>query len=64
MEKKARSEAYYPDNDHNIADPDKAAKIVINEYDENGMMIRETWGFVGSGRANKQKLSQISWFEY
>ena len=45
MEKKTRSEAYYLDDDHNIVDPDKATKVVINEYDENGVMIREIWGF-------------------
>lgn len=45
-ENKTRSEAYYLDDDHNIVDPDKATKVVINEFDENGVMIRETWGFV------------------
>ena len=45
LEKKTRSEAYYLDDDHNIVDPDKATKVVINEYDENGVMIREIWGY-------------------
>ena len=54
MEKKTRSEAYYLDDDHNIVDPDKATKVVINEYDGNGMMIQETCGFVGSRRSSNE----------
>ena len=60
-EKKTRSEAYYLDGDHNIVDPDKATKVVINEFDENGVMIRETWGFVNRvPRKEEQKKRGIS----
>ncbi len=40
-ENKTRSEAYYLDGDHNIVDSGKATKVGINEFDENGVMIRE-----------------------
>ena len=52
MEKKTRSEIHYLDDDHNIVEPDKATQVVISEYDENGMLIRETWGFTERQRKN------------
>ena len=45
-EKETKSKAYYLDDDHNIVDPDKATKVVISEFNENGVIIRETWGIV------------------
>lgn len=64
-EKKTRSEAYYLDDDHNIVDPDKASKAVINEFDENGVMIRETWGFVDRvpGKEEWEKLEGPKWLD-
>ncbi len=61
MEKKTRSEAYYLNDDHNIVDPDKATKAVINEYDENGVMIRETWGY--TERMLHQQRDKKQWFK-
>ena len=46
MEKEtiANVETYYLDDDNNIVEPDKATKGVIRELDENGNLVRETWG--------------------
>lgn len=52
---KTSSKAYYLDDDHNIVDSGKATKMVINEYDENGNMISETWGFVDRFPKEEQK---------
>ncbi len=64
MEKETRSEAYYLDDDHNIVDPDKATKVVINEYDENGVMIREIWGYtdrIQRNKENQKKRGNFGW---
>lgn len=37
-------ETYYLDDDNNIVEPEKATKGVIRELDENGNLVRETWG--------------------
>ena len=44
--KETRSDVFYLDDEHNIVDYDKATSFVIHEYDENGVMIKEIWGFV------------------
>ncbi len=64
MEKKTRSEAYYLNDDHNLVDPDKATKVVINEYDENGVMIRETWGYTGRAQRNKENQEKRMKFRW
>lgn len=61
MENKTRSKAYYLDDDHNIVAPDKATKVVINEYDENGVMIRETWSY--TERMLYQQREKKQWFK-
>jgi len=38
------TEVYYFDDNDNMVDPEKATKGVIRELDENGNLIRETWG--------------------
>ena len=38
------TEVYYFDDNDNMVEPDKATKGVIRELDENGNLIRETWG--------------------
>lgn len=65
-EKGTESKAYYLDDDHNIVDPDKATKVVINEFDENGVMIRETWGFVNHSPREKEreKREGFKWLKH
>ena len=46
------------DDDHNIVDLDKATKIVINEYDENGIMIQETYGYTERVRKKETRTSK------
>ena len=46
------------DDDHNIVDLDKATKIVINEYDENGIMIQETYGYTERVRKKRQEQAK------
>ena len=61
--KGTKSKAYYLDDDHNIVDPDKATKVAINEFDENGIMIRETWGFVNQS-PRKEKWKKREGFKW
>lgn len=44
MEENYKIETYYLDDDDNIVEPEKATKGVIRELDENGNLVRETWG--------------------
>lgn len=44
MEEIKNVETYYLDDDGNLVDPEKATRGVIRELDENGNLIRETWG--------------------
>ena len=64
-EKGAGWEKYYLDDNHNIVDPDKATKVVINEFDENGVMIRETWGFENQvlRKADQKKQKSSGWLK-
>lgn len=39
-----RVETYYFDDNGNMVEPEKATKGVIRELDENGNLVRETWG--------------------
>ena len=63
--KETRSTAYYLDDDHNFAAPDKATQVVINEFDENGVMIRETWGFVNhvARKGSHRKHESTCWLK-
>ena len=36
---------YFLDNDNNITTEDKATHVIIQELDENGNLIKETFGF-------------------
>lgn len=65
-ENKIRSEAYYLDDNHSIVDPDKATNVVINEYNENGVMIRETWGFTNRvpGKEAQEKHERSQWLKH
>ena len=67
MKEKTRSEVYYLDDDHNIVDPDASTKVVINEYDENGNMVREVWGYTGQqlqkAREAESQRKRMSWLE-
>lgn len=58
MDGKTRSEAFYLDDDHHIVDSEKATKVVINEYDEDGHMVREIWGVVHHDRTRKNRGKQ------
>lgn len=44
MEEIKNVETYYLDDDGNLVEPEKATRGVIRELDENGNLIRETWG--------------------
>lgn len=44
MEEKYKVETVYLDDDNNIVEPEKATRGVIRELDENGDLVRETWG--------------------
>lgn len=44
MKENYKIETYYLDDDDNIVEPEKATKGVIRELDENGNLVRETWG--------------------
>ena len=46
MEEKevVKVETYYLDDDDNIVEPEKATKGIIRELDENGNLVRETFG--------------------
>ena len=46
MEEKevVKVETYYLDDDDNIVEPDKATKGIIRELDEDGNLVRETFG--------------------
>ena len=37
-------ETYYLDDDDNIVEPEKATKGIIRELDEDGNLVRETFG--------------------
>ena len=44
MEENYKVETVYLDDNNNIVEPEKATKGVIRELDENGDLVRETWG--------------------
>lgn len=44
MEENYKIETVYLDDDNNIVEPEKATRGVIRELDENGDLVRETWG--------------------
>ena len=44
MEENYKVETVYLDDDNNIVDSEKATKGVIRELDEQGNLVRETWG--------------------
>ena len=44
MEENYKVETVYLDDDNNIVEPEKATRGVIRELDENGDLVRETWG--------------------
>lgn len=44
MEENYKVETIYLDDDDNIVEPEKATRGVIRELDENGNLVRETWG--------------------
>lgn len=37
-------ETYYLDDDGNIVESEKATRGIIRELNENGNLVRETWG--------------------
>jgi len=53
MEEIKSVETYYLDDNGNIVEPEKATRGVIRELDENGNLVRETWGTF-------EKASEIS----
>lgn len=41
-----KNEIVYFDNDNHIVDEEKATKAIIRELDENGNLVRETFGTI------------------
>ena len=39
-----KSKIFYLDDNNNIVDKDKATRSIIQEFDENGNMVREIFG--------------------
>ncbi len=44
IDEKLKVETYYFDDDGNTVEPEKATRGVIREVDEDGNLVRETWG--------------------
>ena len=44
MEENYKVETVYLDDNNNVVEPEKATRGVIRELDENGNLVRETWG--------------------
>lgn len=52
---KIKREVFFLDDDHNIVDPGKSTQLVIGEYDENGRLIKETFGYTNVQLKNQEK---------
>ena len=39
-----RTEAFYFDSEHRLTDKEHAESVVLKDYDENGHIIKTTWG--------------------
>lgn len=46
MEENYKVETVYLDDNNNIVASEKATRGVIRELDENGNLVRETWGTI------------------
>ena len=44
MDENLKVETYYLDDDNNFVEPENATKGIIREVDEEGNLVRETWG--------------------
>lgn len=44
MNENKRVETYYLDDDGNMVEPEKATRGIIRELDEEGNLVRETFG--------------------